>query len=443
MKLLFLTTYNVSLEREHVFTKNVWKELSKLSYANLSSILFTNNVINSKIDIENRDGREYYLLKIPQAKQYDKDYIIDSIYKLFKYACPDVIHSNMIEGYDIFVAKRLNIPIVLTIHIGGFICPRGGGNGFLMYNDTICNRIIGNVCMKCGCMDLPLPHLSYALLKLIPKSLVEFVSSGIKNKNLFYITPFINKYIKIQDRKNYIQLLAYAHVIAANYRLVSLLEQNGVPTSNIHLIPHGVKNRTKLPFPNYNEKVKFYYLGRIQYSKGLHILMNAFEGVDKDKYELHIIGGSGKARNELAYWRRIKSYSHGKNVIFHGRLPNERIEEVIQNCHVMIHPAIFLEVYGIAIAESLSMGRPVLATKCGGAEMQIKDGYNGWLIKPNSVEEMRSKIVYIINHFDEVYSCAQRTCLPHSISLYAKELQSTYKCLIDNKSDKANILCYL
>lgn len=67
----------------------------------------------------------------------------------------------MIEGYDIIAARKLNIPIVLTIHIGGFICPRGGGNGFLMYNDSICNQKIGKECMKCGCMDLPLPHLSY------------------------------------------------------------------------------------------------------------------------------------------------------------------------------------------------------------------------------------------------------------------------------------------
>lgn len=435
MKLLFLTTYNVSLEREHFFTINVWKELSKHSCANLSSILFMDDTIDSKIDIENRDGRQYYLLKMPQSRRNDRDYIIASIRKLFKYVSPDVVHSNMIEGYDIIAAKSLSIPIVLTIHIGGFICPRGGGNGFLMYNDSICDLPISNVCMRCGCMDLPLPHLSYMLLKLTPKSIVEFIYNKIRNKNLFYITPIINKYIQIQDRKDYIQLLSYAHVVAANYRLVSLLELNGVSRSHIHLIPHGVKERIRLSFPKYNGKVKFYYLGRIQYSKGVHILMKAFETIDRDKYELHIIGDAESSRKEQRYYSYIESLAKNKNVIFHGRLPNDRIEEIIQGCHVMIHPTICLEIYGIAIAESLSMGRPVLATKCGGTEMQIKDGYNGWLIEPNSVEGMRSKIVYIINHFNEVYSCAQRTSLPHSIRLYGKELQSIYGQLININSD--------
>lgn len=432
MKILFLTTYNVSLEREHFFTINVWKELSKLSGSNLASVLFSEHLLESEIHVEEREGRIYYILTIPQFQRNNKDYILNSIVQLFEYVGPDIVHSNMIEGYDIEAAKHLNIPIVLTIHIGGFICPRGGGNGFLMYDDSICNQQVGSICMKCGCMDLPLPYLSYALLRTLPKRFIRYISTKIKNHNLFYITPLINKYIHILDRIRYIQLMSYAHVIAANHRLVYLLEKNAIPRENIHLIPHGVKRRNKLPLPAYNGKVKFYYLGRIQYSKGLHILMKSLEGIDKNKYELHIIGDAEQGRKEQRYYSHIRALSKDKNVIFHGRLPNERIEEVIQDCHVMIHPAIFLEVYGIAIAESLSMGRPVLATKCGGAEMQVRDGYNGWLIEPNSIEKMRSEIIHIINHFDDVCACAKRAHLPHPIELYSSELQCVYKKIIQS-----------
>ncbi len=430
MKILFLTTYNVSLEREHFFTINVWKELSKLSGSNLASVLFSEHLLESEIHVEEREGRIYYILTIPQFQRNNKDYILNSIVQLFEYVGPDIVHSNMIEGYDIEAARHLNIPIVLTIHIGGFICPRGGGNGFLMYDDSICNQQVGSICMKCGCMDLPLPYLSYALLRTLPKRFIRYISTKTKNHNLFYVTPLINKYMHIFDRIKYIQLMSYAHVIAANYKLVYLLEKNAIPKENIHLIPHGVKRRSILPFPTYNGKIKFYYLGRIQYSKGLHILMKSLEGIDKSKYELHIIGDAEQGRKEQRYYSHIRAMSKDKNVIFHGRLPNERIEEVIQDCHVMIHSAIFLEVYGIAIAESLSMGRPVLATKCGGAEMQVRDGYNGWLIEPNSIEKMRNEIIYIINHFGDVCACAKRAHLSHSIELYSSELQCVYKKII-------------
>lgn len=129
-------------------------------------------------------------------------------------------------------------------------------------------------------MDLPFPYLSNFLLKAIPKQFITYVANKIKNKNIFYITPLLSKYTYIQNPKEYIQLLNYAHVSAANEQLVHLLKINSVPSSNIHLIPHGVKERQRLPLPNYNSKIKFFYLGRVQYSKGLHIPMKAFEGID-------------------------------------------------------------------------------------------------------------------------------------------------------------------
>lgn len=429
MKLLFLTTFNVSLEQEHFFTINVWKELAKLPYSNLASIEFGEENTDTELLTEIRDGRNYYRLQIPRRRFHEEDFIISSLTILFNHIHPSIIHSNMIEGYDIIAAKKLNIPIVLTIHIGGFICPRGGGNGFLMYNDSICNQKIGKECMKCGCMDLPFPHLSYFLLKATPKESINYIANKIKNRNIFYITPLLSKYTNIQNRKEYIQLLNYAHIIAANERLIHLLKINSVPSSNIHLIPHGVKERRRLPLPDYDGKIKFFYLGRIQYSKGLHILMKAFKGIDINKYELHIIGDAEKAGHGFKYRKEIKRLSKKLNITFHGRIPNTEIEEIIKKCHVMIHPAIFLEVYGISISESLSMGRPVLATRCGGAEMQIKDNYNGWLVDPNSVSKMKNKVQYIIQHFHEVKTCAEHSKLPYSIEKYCTNLLSLYNLI--------------
>lgn len=428
-QLLFITTFNVSIEREHYFTINVWNELSKSPYVSLASVLFSNDVTDLTFKTENRNDRNYYRLIIPQDHLHNRDYIVLSIVKLLEYVKPTIIHSNMIEGYEIQAAKKLNIPIVLTIHIGGFICPRGGGNGFLMYNDSICDHPIGDICMKCGCMDLPLPHLAYGLLKVMPKILIEYLFRRLENRNIFYITPLLNKYISIQNRKQYINLLTYAHVIAANYKLEHLLKINGIPKKNIYLLPHGVKKRRVLPFPTCNGKVKFYYLGRVQYSKGLHILMKAFDNIDPNKYELHIIGDAENRRREQLYEQRIRHLAYKKNVIFHGRLPNDKIEEVIKDCHVMIHPAIFLEVYGISISESLSLGRPVLATRCGGAEMQIKDGYNGWLCEPNSIVDLRYKILYIINNYKNLCRYAKNAELPHSLTAYCSCLQLIYNQL--------------
>lgn len=433
MNVLFLTTYNVDIDHEHFFTKNVWNALSNFKFLKLGSVLFSMDITKSQIQRSFNNQREYYKLIIPYIYKSNDKYIINSIIELFKIAESDIVHSNMIEGYDIQAAKFLNIPIFITIHIGGFICPRGGGNGFLMYNDTICNQKIGKICMKCGCMDLPLSYISYFLLNIFPKPAIKYISNKIKNKNIFYVTPFINKYNQILNRKKYIDMLKYANIIAANKRLVDLLVLNCISEKNIKLLPHGVKNRVLLAFPEYRGKVIFYYLGRIQYSKGLHILMKAFDGIDNSKYELHVIGDAEKARKELRYEEHIKYLAKGKNIIFHRRLPNNEIESVIKNCHIMIHSTICLEIYGISISESLSLGRPVLATKCGGAEMQIIDNYNGWLVEPNSVIEMKKKIEHIINNFSEVHRLHLNSKNPNTIEDYTSKLVDFYKYEYNNK----------
>ena len=45
------------------------------------------------------------------------------------------------------------------------------------------------------------------------------------------------------------------------------------------------------------------------------------------------------------------------------------------------------------------MGKPVLATRCGGAEMQLEDGVNGWLVEPNNPEALKLKMEKVINEF--------------------------------------------
>lgn len=435
MKLLFLKTYNKPINVDHVFTKNVWKELCVLfnhSTDNIiiASIIEDEQFITSSI-IENVcDGRECYELHYSSSLS-DKEKVSE-IVKFFQYIQPDVIHSNMVEVIDVEAAKACNIPIILTIHIGGFICPRSGGNGFLKYDDSICNTIVGKHCFRCCVQDFPLPPLARFLYWCTPTLLREWAYYKLRDKQFFYLTQFLVKSHEIIQRQKAIDTYKYATIIAANQRLKDVLALNGL-TDNVVLLPHGVKTRPRLPFPEVKDVVKFYYLGRIDYGKGLHNLLNAFEGIDNSLYELHIIGDAGTSRPSRRYDSRIHKLAKGKNVIFHGRLPNEEIESVIKDMHVMIHPTICLEVYGLTIAESLSIGRPVLATRCGGAEMQIQDGVNGWLVAPNNITSMRDKIIQIIQEKEKLSSLSVNCILPHPILEYCKNLNELYK-------DRCNIL---
>ena len=145
-----------------------------------------------------------------------------------------------------------------------------------------------------------------------------------------------------------------------------------------------------------NDKIRFFYVGRICRVKGLHILLEAFSGIaNRDMAELHIIGGAGN-KGEQRYMEQLQQKYTSSNIVWHGKVAPNEVFATIKDFDVMVHPTICLEVFGLNIAEALSMNKPVLATRCGGAEMQIEDGVNGWLVAPNNVTALRNKMNEII-----------------------------------------------
>lgn len=433
MKLLFITTLNVPINKEHFFTINVIKSLGHYcqSYKDfeLECITLIQSDDNSEAtlrdepNLSNEYGVNYKTYRYPSFWSSKKQ--VSSIAELFKAITPDIIHSNMIEGIDVRAARLARIPIVLTIHIGGFLCPRGGGNGLLRYDDTICNTGICEDCYKCVIRDLPFPKFSLSAYRLFHHTLIGRYFANRKKSVLYFTTLFRTDW-KIKAYYARIEEYKYAHLIAANSKLCGVLA-NHYDKTHIHLLPHGVSPRKRLKLPDTNGAIKFYILSRFQYSKGIIDVLKAFKGIPHEKYELHLIGGgSTSSYADRQYLHKIEKFKRGINIFSHGWISNEDLESIIRNCHIMIHAAFFHEIYGIAIAESLSMGRGVLATRCGGAEMQIEDGKNGILYEPHSIPALHDAILKVLNNKDLIRQFSNAAELPMPIQNYVNHLVALY-----------------
>ena len=429
MKLLFLTTRNVPFSRDHIFIKDVYNELSRQTNdVCLGSIFIDSDIVQCKQESSVINNHAYYKLFIPRDSS--QEIVMNSITSFFKNISPDIIHSNSTDTLEIEIAKFLCIPIVLTVHVGGVVCPRSKLNGFLKYDNSICDSAISPMCLRCISKELPFPNLTYLLLKGIPYSFFQRAQDILKHNNVYYLSRLIYLRSLYENRKSDLELLKYAHLIAANRQLIHLLELNGLK-HNVFLLPHGVKLRQKLSYPSLDGKIKFYYVGRLQYAKGIEVLLKAFDNINTNLYELHILGEAGGSNSAHRYLRRLKKLAYHKNVFFHSAIPNSQMEDFVKDKHVMIHPTFCHEIYGIAIAESLSFGRPVIATKCGGAEMQIVDGFNGWLIEPNSASSMRKVLLEILEQKEILVHYANRCYLPHNVEKYATQLLDIYNKIIN------------
>lgn len=350
--------------------------------------------------------------------------------KLLRDIQPDIIHAHGEKILFIELCKELNIPCVITTHHGGIICPAGT---LLDYKERICDKpVCDSNCLPCCCKAIPFWKTWYLLLKLISYNLRTIIGNRIKklNKFIYFLTPVLSITPNISQKLNDIEMLKKADaIIAPSSAIADALKRNGIE-ENVKIIPHGIPDIKPFPLIKIESPIKFFYIGRINYVKGIHIMLEAFRNISKDKYELHIIG-SGANKKEKKYEKKLKSKHRGLNIIWYGKKAHSEALRTIKDLHVMIHPVLCLEVFGLTIAESLAIGRPVIATKCGGSEMQINEGVNGWLVTPNKIKNLRDKIIQLIeNH--EVILQASIKCAGLPFKMHIDELSNLYSMTIRN-----------
>jgi len=325
---------------------------------------------------------------------------VDDALQIISHVKPDIVHIHGFKAIFAEACRKLNIPCIITAHHGGILCPAGS---LLNYREEICWVEANHTnCLPCVLKNIRGGIYSWPLVRNIPLR-IRLMLGKILSKLPFvlYLTPVLTASSSIQHKgaewqsiyKNASLIIAPSKAIARSMII------NGAYVEKVKVLPHGI------PLPKHlkisgsttvvGKPLKFFYVGRICYVKGIHIMLSAFNELSINA-ELNIIGGAGN-RNEERYMRRLKNkYKNDARIKWHGKISSEDILDEIDKYDVLIHPTICLEVFGLNIAEALAMGRLVIATRCGGPEMQILDGINGILVNPNSASEIKEAILKLV-----------------------------------------------
>lgn len=167
------------------------------------------------------------------------------------------------------------------------------------------------------------------------------------------------------------------------------------PSAIKQIIPnthgYGVVESQQLFLQRANNKdpgtgVHFLYLGRLDRSKGVDQLCQAFQQIAYDKKD-HIL--------RIAGWGPLETYLREKykdqsNIIFSGPVFGLQKEELFSDSDVLVSPSTVPESFGIAIVEAFSHGIPVIASRIGAFPEIIQEGKTGNLFDPGSVDGLAS-----------------------------------------------------
>lgn len=406
----FFSTYGGG----QIYVKNIVDELSK-QRKNISIVSF----VDRPTGIEEKSYNGIPLYEIGHDISRLKSLIAD--------IRPDIIHAHSHKALITSIGKAYDIPVIITAHHGGILCPAGA---LMDSRDNICNvQISHKNCLKCVLRNIKLGKIWYSLMRFIPeKSYIKLGKLIEKLPFILFITPVGKAALNIKKKLNEWDIInqGCSLMIAPCYKIKDVMERNGLPSSKIKVLPHGIPLPSKVPkFPNIKDgKIKFFSVCRICYVKGLHILLDAFHGLDAPNAELHLIGGT-ENKEEEQYSNQLQAkFAKDNRIIWHGKIPQEKIYEIISDFHVCVSSSICLEIFGLNIAEALAMGKPVLATMNGGAEMQISDGVNGWLVAPNK-DAIQRKMDFIVKHLIHYDSTLSASSVM-SISEHCQNLMNIY-----------------
>lgn len=114
------------------------------------------------------------------------------------------------------------------------------------------------------------------------------------------------------------------------------------------------------------EDFSFLTIGGLNENKGIDLLLAAFARVFSADAGVRLrIGGHGPERGRLE--RLAAQLGVADRVTFLGALTRQQVAEELARAQALVHPSRY-ETFGVAIVEALAMGRPVVATRCGGPD---------------------------------------------------------------------------
>jgi len=129
------------------------------------------------------------------------------------------------------------------------------------------------------------------------------------------------------------------------------------------------------------------FAGKLTVYKGVKYLVRAAR---KIKGKVFILGG-GPERKNLEKMVKDEKVS---NVKFLGHFGDDTdfLIKFYSRANVFVAPSVWDEPLGLVILEAMACETPVVVTRKGGIPLAVKDGQNGFFIKPRNSQDMAEKI---------------------------------------------------
>lgn len=171
--------------------------------------------------------------------------------------------------------------------------------------------------------------------------------------------------------------------------------------------------------------------------KGIDVLLQGFAKFSKADGDTRLlIGGEGRQKQSLE--SMAEKLGIATQVDFLGSLSRDQVVSAMLNSHAYVLSS-HSETFGVAVIESLALGKPVIATRCGGPEsiVQVEDGL---VIPADDVNALAAAMDSIKNNYDDYKGEEiRRSCISrYGERAVVKQLNAVYEKVLANHTVASN-----
>jgi len=214
--------------------------------------------------------------------------------------------------------------------------------------------------------------------------------------------------LKFPGVEKYIQRMyaAASKVVFVSHHLAGLVSRlPGIELQDYRVIPNILNeqylNTPYSPPPTTLQPFQLCTIGRLDTNKNQQLQLQAIAILLQKEIAVRLkIIGAGKQKKLLQ--QKAEALGVSQYVCFLGEQPVNQVIKVLDDSHALLSTSHY-ETFGVVIIEALARGRPVIATRSGGADALVPSEY-GQLVESNA-EELAQAIADSIsayhhfNHF--------------------------------------------
>ncbi|MHA1848974.1 MAG: glycosyltransferase family 4 protein [Promethearchaeota archaeon] len=145
------------------------------------------------------------------------------------------------------------------------------------------------------------------------------------------------------------------------------------------------------------------FLGRQVKYKNIDLLIKAFFKVKREENGVKLVLVGPKTDYSTALTRQIES----TDLLNLGRVSEGEKWALLKLANMLVLPSLF-EAFGMCFLEAWAMKTPVIGVRQGSARLIIKDGEDGLLFNDGDVNDLASKILYLLRNGNEAIEMGEK-----------------------------------